>query len=307
MYDLNVALCIATRNRPDDLSECLRAAARSSIPLKEIIVSDDSTDTRTRELVHSQFPHVKFLEGPRKGLGPNRNNIIPAATSEWLLFMDDDARIGVDFLEKMTPRVSAGRGQNIIYSGVEVKQGELIIPRDLDFLGYQTRLYGPEDPVNTLVIDATLFPASLCRELLFDPRLIYGYEEVDIALRARAAGWTIQLCPDAFIYHYPSMVGRENYKPNCEAARTFVVFKHYYTGQKKRVKACIFLGASLVHNLAHYVKSYGLRGVPRSLSVQRKVITQIADWAWEPKKATQGFGLPSTVAGRGMTKAFFDE
>jgi len=297
MEQLDVTLCIATRNRPEDLAECLRAAAKSSIPLREIIVSDDSTDTRTRDRVLFEFPHVKFLEGPRKGLGPNRNNIIPAATSEWLLFMDDDARIGVDFLEKMTPQVKAGRGQNIIYSGLEIARGELIVPRDLDFLGYQTRLYGPNDPVNTLVIDATLFPAVLCRELLFDPRLIYGYDEVDIALRARAAGWTIQLCPDAFIYHYPSTVGRENYKPNCEAARIFVVFKHYYNGQKKPLKACAFLGVSLVHNLAHYVKSYGLRGLPRSLSVQRKVIRQIVDWAWEPKKASQSFGLPSTVIG----------
>ncbi|WP_051955454.1 glycosyltransferase family 2 protein [Beijerinckia mobilis] len=290
MYDLNVALCIATRNRPDDLSECLRAAGKSTMPLKEIIVSDDSTDTRTRELVCSQFPHVKFLEGPRKGLGPNRNNIIPAVTADWMLFMDDDTRLGSDFLAKMTPMVSARHDEKVIYSGLEINRGELIIPRDLDFLGYQSRAYGPKDPINTLVIDATLFPATLCRELLFDPRLIYGYDEVDIALRARAAGWQIQICPDAFIYHFPSQIGREHYKPNCEVARIFVVFKHYLKGQGKPFKAGAFLGAGFAHNLAHYVKSYGILGVPRSLSVQGKVIRQIAEWALVRGKPDQDLG-----------------
>jgi len=281
MDDFGVSLCITTRNRPDDLKECLLAAGKSSIPLREIIVSDDSTDTRTRDLVLSQFPHVKFLEGPRKGLGPNRNNAIGAVTADWILFLDDDARISVDFLEKMAPLVEAGRGGKFVYSGLEVVRGEKIIPKDLDFLGFQVRSYGPDDPINTLVINATLFPAALCKELLFDPCLIYGYDEVDIALRARAAGWMIKLCPEAINFHYPSDAGRENYKAETDVSRILVIFKHYYNGQKKPFKAYVFLVISLIHNLAHHWKAGGLRGLSRTASVRHKAMQQVLAWLRE--------------------------
>ena len=41
--NLNISVCICTRNRPDDLSKALKSVERSTYPAFEVIVSDDST------------------------------------------------------------------------------------------------------------------------------------------------------------------------------------------------------------------------------------------------------------------------
>ena len=42
---------------------------------------------------------MKYLEGPRKGLGANRNNILRAITGSHVLFIDDDVVLNEKFLE----------------------------------------------------------------------------------------------------------------------------------------------------------------------------------------------------------------
>ncbi len=275
---MNVTVCITTRNRPDDLAECLKSIAASSVRVAETIVSDDSTDARTRELVAVQFPDVKYVEGPRLGLGPNRNSAIAAASGEWILFLDDDARLGEEFLATLAPVVAARRGQRIIFSGIEQQDKGPIFPRGQDFLGFQTRPYGARDALDTLIINAALFPADLLRKIRFDPRLVYGYDEVDIAARARALGWEILLCPEAVNYHYPSPKNRDYYQPHTETARIYVTFKTYFAAQRRPAKAVAFLGLSLAHSIAHHLRRKASGGPPAAIALHRQAWRLIAAW-----------------------------
>jgi GT2 family glycosyltransferase len=275
---MNVTACIPTRNRPDDLAQCLDSIAASSIPVAEIVVSDDSTDERTRDLVAERYPHVKYVFGPRKGLGPNRNSAIAAASGEWILFLDDDARLGPDFLAEMVRARYANADHRIIFTGIEKQVTGLVFPNDQDFLGFQRRPYGSSRTVNTVVINATLFPASLFKEMLFDPRLIYGYDEVDIASCARGAGYRIMLVPSAINLHFPSPVNRDYYSPHTEAARIYVTFKRYARAERRPLKALLFLAASFIHSLAHYIRRHGLTGVGGAFKMHRAAHRNIALW-----------------------------
>jgi GT2 family glycosyltransferase len=277
---MNVTVCIPTRNRPDDLAECLDSIAVSSIPVAEIVVSDDSTDERTRELVAARYPYVKYVFGPRKGLGPNRNSAIAAASGEWILFLDDDARLGPDFLAEMMRARYANADRRIIFTGIEKQLSGLVFPNDQTFLGFQKRPYGSRD-VNTVVINATLFPAALFKEMLFDPRLIYGYDEVDIASCARGAGYRIVLVPSAINLHFPSPVNRDYYSPHTEAARIYVTFKRYARAERRPFKALLFLVASFIHSLAHYIKRHGVTGVGGAFKMHRAAYRNIALWLAE--------------------------
>lgn len=278
---MNVTVCIPTRNRPDDLAECLDSIAVSSVPVAEIVVSDDSTDDRTRELVAARYPHVKYVFGPRRGLGPNRNSAISAASGDWILFLDDDARLGPEFLSEMIKARYANAGQKLIFTGIEKQVKGLVFPNDQDFLGFQKRPYGDRKMVNTVVINATLFPASLFREMLFDPRLIYGYDEVDIASCARGAGYGIVLVPSAVNLHFPSPVNRDYYSPHTEAARIYVTFKRYASAERRPVKAATFLVLSFLHSLAHHVKRFGLSGIAGAFRMHGAAVRNIALWLGE--------------------------
>jgi len=277
---MNVTVCIPTRNRPDDLAECLDSIAASTVPVTEIVVSDDSTDERTRDLVAARYRHVKYVFGPRKGLGPNRNSAIAAASGEWILFLDDDARLGPDFLTEMMRARYANADQRIIFTGIEKQVSGLVFPNDQDFLGFQKRPYGTRD-VNTVVINATLFPAALFKEMLFDPRLIYGYDEVDIASSARGAGYRIVLIPSAVNLHFPSPVNRDYYSPHTEAARIYVTFKRYARAERRPVKAFAFLALSFIHSLAYHVKRQGFAGISGAFKMHKAALNNIALWLRE--------------------------
>lgn len=300
---MNVSICIPTRNRPDDLAECLDSIAVSGVPVPEIVVSDDSTDERTRELVATRYPHVKYVFGPRRGLGPNRNSAISAATGDWILFLDDDARLGPDFLTEMMKARYANAGQKLIFTGIERQVKGLVFPNDQTFLGFQKRPYGDARMVNTVVINATLFPASLFKEMLFDPRLIYGYDEVDIASCARGAGYHIVLVPSAINLHFPSPVNRDYYSPHTEAARIYVTFKRYAAAEHKPVKALAFLAWSFVHSLAHHLKRFGLTGIARAFRMHRAAIRNIALWLEETAQQSRTPSLaPATVQPQSLPK-----
>ena len=98
-FDFKVSVCICTRNRPQELSKALHSVERSTYPAFEVIVSDDSTNDETKKLIISHFSTVKYLDGPRKGLGANRNNILKAVTGSQVLFIDDDVILNENFLD----------------------------------------------------------------------------------------------------------------------------------------------------------------------------------------------------------------
>jgi GT2 family glycosyltransferase len=293
---MNVTVCIPTRNRPDDLAQCLDSIAASTVPVTEIVVSDDSTDDRTRDLVAARYRHVKYVFGPRKGLGPNRNSAIAAASGEWILFLDDDARLGPDFLAEMMRARYANADRHIIFTGIEKQVSGLIFPNDQDFLGFQKRPYGSRRSVNTVVINATLFPAALFKEMLFDPRLIYGYDEVDIASSARGAGYRIVLVPSAINLHFPSPVNRDYYSPHTEAARIYVTFKRYARAERRPIKALLFLALSFAHSLAHHIKRQGFAGISGAFKMHKAALNNIALWLRENSGRGQAPNLACATA-----------
>jgi GT2 family glycosyltransferase len=89
-----LSVVVPTCNRPELLHLCLEAVTRSivvaGVPQVEIIVTDDSGDDRTRDLIASTYPQTRWVRGPRRGPAANRNAGTAAARGCWILFTDDD-------------------------------------------------------------------------------------------------------------------------------------------------------------------------------------------------------------------------
>lgn len=274
----SVTVCVCTRNRPEELSRCLRSLGESSSPIAEVVVSDDSTDRRTAELVPIAFPGVKYIDGPRRGLGANRNCAIAAATGDYLLFLDDDACLGqtflADALREMKLREAAG--EEAIVTGRENNRGVLVRAHDQSFLGFQNVPYEGTDSLKTIVINATLFPRQLFQKVSFDEQLIYGFDEVDIALKAVSTGYRISQCDEAINYHYPSTVNREYYSPHTEASRIYVTLKRYAKHEGKPLKAVLYLVLSSLHCVASAGRRRGPAGVRHAWNTVRAAL---AYWA----------------------------
>jgi glycosyltransferase involved in cell wall biosynthesis len=278
---MQFSVCICTRNRPDELQKAIKSLEESQIPIYEVIVSDDSTDLRTKNLIQLSFPNVKYLEGPRKGLSINRNNAIQAVTGTHVLFMDDDVILARNFfmeIRNATKEAENRYGKKLIITGPEDNNGWMIYPHDQSFLGFQNRKYKEGEALKTIVINSTVFPVALFREILFDEQLIYGYEEVDIATRAVQKGYHIHLAEEAINFHYGSEINRDYYKPHLDKSRLYATFKRYWFTERRRNKALLFIITAMVHTILHGVKKKGIVSSFQSISGSfQYILTHIRD------------------------------
>jgi GT2 family glycosyltransferase len=273
-----VTVCICTRNRPDELSRCLQSLGKSTSPIAQVVVSDDSTDRRTAELVPSSFPEVKYIDGPRRGLGANRNCAIAAATGHYILFLDDDACLGPTFLANAlrAMKLREAGGEEAVVTGREDNRGVLVRAHDQSFLGFQNVPYEATDSLKTIVINATLFPRSLFQEISFDEQLVYGFDEVDIALKAVSRGYKISHCDEAINYHYPSTINRAYYRPHTEASRLYVTLKRYAKVERSPVKATVYFVCASVHCALAGLRRRGPAGIGDAC---RAIKTALGYWS----------------------------
>lgn len=276
-----VSVCICTRNRPEELRKALNSLKNSTYPIFEVIVSDDSTNNETQTLIAADFPQVEYLSGPRRGLGANRNNALQAVTGSHVLFIDDDVILGKQFLETVFSTIegyslqqSEGKSQ-LIVTGIENNNGELVFPHEQDFLGFQKINYQQGDSLKTVVINSAVFPKSLFNKVLFDDKLVYGCDEVDFTTRAVEEGFKIILCSKAINLHFPSTINRDFYQPYHEASRLYVTFKRYFSTEKKRLKALAYLVIASAHTIAHTLKIEGLRGILKPIKTFRTVASYV--------------------------------
>jgi GT2 family glycosyltransferase len=150
-----------------------------------------------------------------------------------------------------------------------------MFPNDQDFLGFQSVPYKEGEVLRTVVINSAVFPATVFQKVLFDEKLVYGCDEVDFTTRAAKAGFKIKLCPDAVNLHLPSLVNRDFYKPYHEASRIYVTFKRYFSTEKNKLKAFIYLPIASAHTTVQTLKMEGIQGIPKALHTFRLVSSYV--------------------------------
>ena len=151
--ETNISVCICARNRPEELCRALTSVSQSSLAPKQIVVSDDSDDDRVASLVAEYPLSITYTRGPRSGLGANRNHAISLTTDGHLLFLDDDAALGRDFLREIGDCLASmppERRAKTIVTGAEVQSGRTITPNKQGFLGFQSCPYRQGEPLQTV-------------------------------------------------------------------------------------------------------------------------------------------------------------
>ena len=281
--EADISVCVTTRNRVDLLRQCLLSIGQSTVPVKQIIVSDDSTDDRTYQMVSSQFENVQYLNGPKKGPGANRNNAVCEATSDYVLFLDDDTYMGDSFLEEVLGCLTqSSNPRRTIVTGLYKEHGEMIYPHEQSFLGFQSVDCANEQVINAIVIGSVLFPRELFDEIRFE-ELTY-YDEIDLATRARSRGFDILLCKSAINCHYPPKVDKEVAdSPLANASRIYVTHKRYAYTEGNPIKGAIYLLVATVHVFLSAIKRGGAASVPNALRTLRISFDYIRHFAKLPE------------------------
>jgi GT2 family glycosyltransferase len=214
---VSVSIVVVAYRQRDTLDECLRSciAAAEHVPGgAELIVVDNG---ELAGFVRERAPRATVIEpGRNLGFAGGVSRGGAEAKGEWVALVNDDARIEPDTLARM---LEAGeRGERVGSVAAQVRfhadPGRVNSAGiDVDSLGVATeRLTGR--PVQEAGEGGEVFGASGCvalyrmamlRELGgLDERFFAYLEDVDLAWRARAAGWTCVYEPRAIAYHHGS-------------------------------------------------------------------------------------------------------
>ncbi len=105
---------VCTRDRPDDLKRCLESILLSQPRPAEIIVVDNAPPSDATATVASGYP-VTYVVEPRKGLNWARTCGARTATTDLLLYTDDDVAVDAGWVGAMCkpfgdPQVAAVTG-----------------------------------------------------------------------------------------------------------------------------------------------------------------------------------------------------
>jgi GT2 family glycosyltransferase len=108
------SVIVCTRDRPDDLRRCVESILLSRPRPAEIIVVDNAPPNDATARVASEYP-ITYVVEPRKGLNWARTCGARAATSDLLLYTDDDVAVDAGWVGAMCkpfadPQVAAATG-----------------------------------------------------------------------------------------------------------------------------------------------------------------------------------------------------
>jgi GT2 family glycosyltransferase len=211
-----VTVVIATRGNAGLAVEAVESILAGTVVPSELIVVDQSQwlDPRVAALpdLHSG---VRVIHTHTVGLAAAQNQAIGAATSDLIVFTDDDVLVDRNWLEQMVAALVSG-GQRVAITGrvlateAETDAGRAIsLATDPLPAVYEGRLHRDVLSGNSMGFHRSAF--ADCG--LFDERLGTGTRfgsasDNDFGYRLLSAGYRIQYVPDAVLYHRARRSGR---------------------------------------------------------------------------------------------------
>jgi GT2 family glycosyltransferase len=294
---MRLSACITTRNRPQQLDECLKYLWNSSQKPHLVIVSDDSasSDMQLQNMqIVQKYPGTSYILGPQIGVCANRNsalNGIPSGETDLVAFIDDDICVEANFIA-----LAIGHYQKMpitdisktIISGISrTPNGYIMSPGKLNFRGY----FSDADVPETVAIHAAIFPSAFLEEEKWDENIFFGYEDAELCLRALRRGYKILKCPEIQVLHLaydnqsslhiPDVGNMSNYEISVEAARLYVGIKRYKDLFPNSFKLVAFLVVYFLHMGAYLFKRGALSVLPEI--VRRSHIQRL----WQPMNISQ--------------------
>jgi GT2 family glycosyltransferase len=230
-----IAVIIVNWNGRRHLERCLAALAAQTLPSFQVIVVDNASTDGSSEMVSQRFPSTCLIRNSANlGFAAANNVGIRACSAPFLATLNNDTEARVDWLEQLLETALSDPTVGMVASKMLFAHRPGMINSAgiaLDRAGIAWDRQGGEPDVKGGVVrevfgpcaGAALYRRTMLDEIgLFDEDFFAYLEDVDLAWRARLAGWRCLYAPDAVVSHVHSATGVEG-SP----------FKSYQLGRNK--------------------------------------------------------------------------
>lgn len=206
---MRLSVIIPSKNRPDEIINCVESIYAHSPQVDEVIVVDQSA-TAYELPAHPRLKHV--YRPDLSGLTAARNTGIDASSGDAVLFMDDDCL----FVNDVVAVMSAFLDEHPDAIGAQAKIADAeYVPRPLSSRIFEHGFFdvytlGPYDNLRRTAGFGCVFRRSLFDHERYDDDQLEGYcygEDYDLSARARRWG-RLMYAPAAVVEHRASRVNR---------------------------------------------------------------------------------------------------
>jgi hypothetical protein len=272
---IDISICIPTYNNKHILYNCLKSIFDKTKGITiEVIVCDDSSVDGTAGMLAADFPEVRLVKNQiRQGYTKTINRAIREARGDKILLLNNDtvfidnplsglndylikhAETGAVTCKMLNIDGSLQRGFNVRrfpdlwYMLWEALMLDRIFPkqfltRHFSMLDFNPDLLQEVDqPAATFLL---VRKTVLKRIGLLDENLPNFYNDVDLCLRIRKAGWKIVYHPGASIYHHGGgsylLLPKKDAMLNNYRDRFAFVHKHFGLGSLTVLKTVLMIG-----------------------------------------------------------------
>ena len=240
-----------------------------------IVVVDNGSSDDSVARARNRFPGVECLEfGENLGFGRALNRAVSELPGDPVIFLNNDVECEAGFLERMLGAASQGAEMvagvlvqadrpNLIDSAGVVVEGDTLLA--FDYLhGESTDVLDKAPPPLAPCGGAALFRRDAFESLGgFDERIFIYLEDVDLALRAAAAGMSCLLARDARARHaYSSSLGsRSGAKYERTGwSRGYLLRRYGIAKRPAAARALLVEGAICAGQLVQHRTGKGVRG-----------------------------------------------
>ncbi len=230
-----VSVVVVNWNGRRHLAGCLPALERQTVRDLEVVVVDNGSSDGSAEYVRARFPGVRLVESPRNlGFAAGNNLGISRTSAPWVATLNNDTEPAPDWLERLLEVGESNPTVGMVASKMVFAHRPGMINSTgiaLDRVGIAWDRRGGEpdrgdertEEVFGPCAGAALYRRAMLDEVgLFDEDFFAYLEDVDLAWRARIAGWRCLYAPRAAVSHVHSATGVEGSS-----------FKSYHLGRNK--------------------------------------------------------------------------
>jgi len=245
------SVIVPTLNRKELLGNCLKSLFRMDYPRShfEVIVVDGGSTDGTIQMVHNDFPDVRFVVEKRKGRSVARNTGWKYAKGQIVAYTDDDCVVDKSWLRILVSSFDSkeigavGGPMFLLHQSKSIRNRFKGTPMGDFYLG-DKKLPAKELITANLAVSREAFEKNR-----FDETLIYDLEDVDFCRSLIETGYKSIYLPHAKVYHN---INPKRLTIISTLRRTFPAGISFYIMERKRNQNLFLIAKFLRKSLGGY-------------------------------------------------------
>lgn len=231
----DLAIAIVNYNRRDFLERCLQSVKvdlEASGLLAEVVVVDNASEDGSAQFVRDHFREVALIANDQnRGFSAANNQAIAATRARYVLLLNNDCEVLPGALAHLVQFADAHPDTGALGCMLLRGDGERHrLPASI----FSRLAWFPDRPCKVAwIVGAALLLRREAIEAVngLDEAFFFYYEDWDLGLRLRKAGWTNRYTPGARIIHYErastSLVRRPRTLEYLRRGRLLLLRKHF--------------------------------------------------------------------------------